>query len=34
MNRYVGYCDGATDEFAESMIRLNIIEKFVDGLLK
>lgn len=34
MSRYVGYCDGATDEFEESMIKLDIIEKFVNSLLK
>lgn len=34
MSRYVSYCDGATDEFEESMIKLNIIEKFVNSLLK
>ena len=34
MNRYVGYCDGATDEFVYSMERLDIIEKFVNSLLK
>jgi len=34
MSRYVSYCDGADDEFEESMIKLNIIEKFVNSLLK
>ena len=34
MSRYIGYCDGATDEFEQSMIKLNIIEKFVNSLLK
>ena len=34
MSRYVSYCDGATDEFEQSMIKLNIIEKFVNSLLK
>jgi hypothetical protein len=34
MSRYVSYCDGADDEFEESMIKINIIEKFVNSLLK
>jgi hypothetical protein len=34
MSRYIGYCDGATDEFEMSMVKLNIIEKFVNSLLK
>jgi hypothetical protein len=34
MSRYIAYCDGATDEFEESMEKLDIIEKFVNSLLK
>lgn len=34
MYRYISYCDGATDEFEQSMEKLDIIEKFVNSLLK
>lgn len=34
MSRYISYCDGATDEFEQSMEKLDIIEKFVNSLLK
>jgi hypothetical protein len=34
MSRYITYCDGATDEFETSMEKLDIIEKFINSLLK